>query len=226
MKNNYTEKHIEKFLDLLYAKTSDARLTKSETKTNIIKKVEEASRITNLSVEELLRGLDFKPNDLTIQSLESFIAELRAIFWLRNFKFSNIQPIQASNKGKQADFTATYENKTYAVEVFCLTQANEQKRDSKLGVYINFNVKFICDFIRKENKKSQLDAMSNVDRKILLCVANSRPVVALNTADDFKSLMKQIYESLGWGNSYFAGLATGSQSSDCLDDVIYPSLEY
>ncbi len=224
MKNSYTVEHVENYLDLLYKKTSDERLAKSEIKTSILEKIKEASKITNLGVDELLNGLDFKPNDLTIESLESFIAELRAIFWLRNFKFINILPIQATNKGKQADFIATYKNKTYAVEVFCLTKANEQKKDSKLGVYINFNAKFICDFINKENKKLQLDAMSNVDRKLLLCVANSSPVIALNTADDFKSLIKQIYKSLDWGSPYFIGLLTGFQSADGLDDIIYPSL--
>jgi len=218
------DKLIMRYLDDVYKKTSDNRLIDESVRRDILKRVKDACEITNLSYSDLLQRLDLKPNSLSIEALESFLAELRSIFWLRDFSFMNIEPLQAKKKSVLPDFTARYGDKTCAVEVFCITQSHEQKRDSKFGVYVNFDPqfngsKFGRDFISvANNKKKQLDALV-ADMKILLCVVNSSPMVALNTKNDFDKHAKFLYEKLGWGNGYYVGILAGGDS-----DTIYPKL--
>jgi hypothetical protein len=215
---------IENYLDNIYQKNNDQRLVDPNVCEQITSSLIEASKITYLPIPDLLSALDFKPNDQTIEALESFLAELRSIFWLRNFGFKNIVPIQATIK-PQPDFTADYLGQHYAIEVFCLTETHEQQRDSSLGVYVNFDPefkgsKFGRDFISKaRQKKVQLDS-HNAKNKILLCVLNSQPIIRLNTADEINAHAKFLYDELNWGPNYYVGILTGSVGSD----VIYPIL--
>lgn len=218
------------YLDRLYEVIKDGRLMDELVRSKIIEKINGACEITKINYADLLKGLDFKKNDLTMEYLESFLAELRSIFWLRDFVFTEIVPLQAKKKKIQPDFSAKYGEKIFAVEVFCLTQKHEQKKDQKYNVYINFDPgfngsKFGRDFISQAKKKKvQLDA-HNVDAKILLCVVNSSPMIALNKKNDFDSHVKFLYESLNWGNGYYLGLLTGvCDINGISNDTIYPRL--
>jgi hypothetical protein len=216
------------YLDNLYLKTKDVRLANSKIRSDILEKMNKACKICSLSFSDLLQKLDFKPKDLTIEALEAFLAELRSIFWLRDFGFSDIAPFQAG-KFPQPDFIAKFIDKTCAIEVFCLTEAHEQQKDSELGVYKNFDPqfddsKFGRDFISKANndKKKQLDS-TKADLKILLCVINSTPIVALNTKENFSSHMELLFNKLNWGNTYYLGFLAG-ETNGVLCNTIYPKL--
>src|SRR5665213_770380 len=93
------------YIDDIYAKTKDNRLLEAKSKIHGL--INKAVEITGLDLVALLPRLDFKPSDLTIEALEAFLAELRAIFWLKDFGFTEISPIQASTK-QQPDFSAKY----------------------------------------------------------------------------------------------------------------------
>lgn len=149
----HTESDLQKYLITLFEVTGDGRFIEKSVEQDIFSKIKKACGIINCNTSDLLSGLDFKPNDLRTEALESFLAELRAIFWLRDFGFINIKPVQG-NKQKSPDFIAERNNKSYAIEVFCLTQKFEQKRDEKLNIFVGFNAKFVADFISKEGKKS------------------------------------------------------------------------
>ena len=224
MKENYTKENFLTYLENLYKITNDNRLVNQKTRTDIIELVENGCKITNLPVSDLLLKLDFKPKDLTIEALEAFLAELRSIFWLRNFGFTAIQPLQAKKKLICPDFTAKYKDKTCAIETFCLTQAHGQQKDLLLGVYKNSDPqfegsKFGRDFMSKaENKKKQLDSC-NVKIKVLLCVINSESVSFLNTSQKIQNHAKFLYDQLNWGDDYYAGLITING-----DDAIYPKI--
>ncbi|MDP3769806.1 MAG: hypothetical protein U1A25_02040 [Candidatus Sungbacteria bacterium] len=224
MSKTFTKKDVLMYLDKIYKKTQDQRLNDEKVRSQILSKINEACQITNLSFSNILQRLDFKPNDLTIEALESFLAELRSIFWLQDFGFTNIVPLQAKKNSQQPDFTAKHQDKTCAVEVFCLTQAHEQQRDSALNVYVNFDPqfegsKFGRDFMSKAGqKKTQLD-FSNADIRVLLCVINSSPAVALNAEADMNKHAKFLREKLGWGVGYYIGVLAGE------DSAIYPKLD-
>jgi hypothetical protein len=195
----------------------------------LIQLIKKACVITNLSESDLLHKLDFQPNNLTNEMIEGFLAQLRAIFWLKRFGFSNITPIEPKRNFPQPDFRANYKDKESAIEVFCLTKTHEQQKDQTLNVYVNFNPqfegsKFGRDFISKApSKKIQLDSIS-AEIKVLLCVINSTPIIALNDAQDIKEMAKFLYHKLNWGRNYFIGLLTGWSSFGVLDDTIYPDL--
>lgn len=225
MIKKYTKESVLQYLNDIHIGINDARLIDQKVRMDIVKKIDNACKITNLSVPDLLLKLDFKPKDLTIEALESFLAELRSIYWLQDFAFTDIIPLKASMKNLQSDFTAKYKDKICAVEVFCLTQAHEQQKDSSLNVYKNFNPnsggsKFGRDFISiaTKRKKLQLDSMQ-ADVRLLLCVLNSQPVIRLNSKNDMENCAKFLYEKLLWGQGYYLGILTGLDS-----DVIFPSI--
>ncbi len=219
------ENAVDLYIDNIQAKIGDSRLI--EAKTKIPDLVNKAMEITGLDTPTLLLRLDLKPSDLTIEALEAFLAELRAIFWLRDFGFTEISPIQASTK-QQPDFTAKYKEKTCAIEVFCLTQKHEQQKSTN-GSYVNFDPnfngsKFGRDFISKASeKKTQLEAYTS-DLKVLLCVVNSNPIISLNTKEDLDEHLKLLYTQLGWGYPYYLGLLTGVHANGKPSDTIFPLL--
>ncbi|MCK9360741.1 hypothetical protein M0Q28_00735 [Patescibacteria group bacterium] len=212
------------YLDQLHLKTNDDRLVEPKVRSSILTKIDEACKITSLEYDDLLQRLDFRPKDLTIEALEAFLAELRAIFWLRDFGFIDIMPLKALKKVPRPDFYAKYKDKSSTVEVFCLTETHEQQRDSALKVYVNFNPgfkesKFERDFISKAaSKKVQLDSGQS-ELKIMLCVINSNPIIRLNTKKEMEGYAEYLYKMLNWGKNYHVGLLTGLK-----DDVIFPAL--
>ncbi|MBU1132215.1 hypothetical protein KKC32_03140 [Patescibacteria group bacterium] len=223
METRYTKEAVLIYLENMYKKTNYDKLASPRVRMDIIKLIETGCEITNLSEADLLAGLDFKPNDLKIESLEAFLAELRSIFWLRHFGFTDIQPIKAARKSKMPDFIAKYKENICAIEVFCLTSAHEQQRDSVLCVYKNFDPqfngsKFGRDFMSTApNKLPQLDSI-NAEIKILLCVINSRPIIFLNSVEEIHNHAKSLYEKLNLGNDYYLGILAGESYA------IYPKL--
>ena len=216
------------YLNNIYTKTKDDRLNDHRVKLNIISLLEKASKITKLSIPDLLAKIYFKPNSLNIEDLEAFLAELRAIIWLNNFGFSDINPIKPK-KIPQPDFLANYQSEKSAIEVFCLTQAHQQQKDNSLNVYVNFDPqfddsKFGRDFIsRVEDKKRQLDSV-NADIKLLLCVVNSQPMVNLNDKENWDKNAEFLYKKLNLENNYYVGILTGAVVNGKLSDTIYPKI--
>lgn len=219
---------VENYLDNICKKSNDQRLVDRGVREKIKELLSGASKITNLPISDLLSKLDFKPNDQTFEALESFLAELRSIFWLRDFGFTGIVPLQATTT-PQPDFAAKYSNQDCSVEVFCLTETHEQEKDSSLNVYVNFDPnfngsKFGRDFMSKATaKKEQLDSV-DAKIKILLCVINSNPIIRLNTAQEMQSHAELLHSQLKWGSNYFVGLLTGVEANGIKSDVIYPAL--
>jgi hypothetical protein len=225
----YNKSDIFIYLDNIYAKTNYDSLDNFEVKMNIISLLKKACKITSLSIPDLLDKIYFKPNSLSIEDLEAFIAELRAISWLNNFGFSDIEPIKPK-KIQQPDLLANYKGRESAIEVFCLTQAHQQQKDDTLNVYVNFDPqfdgsKFGRDFFsRAEDKKRQLDFVK-ADIRLLLCVVNSQPMTDLNDKEDWDKHAEFLYKKLNWGNNYYIGILTGAVVNGELTDTIYPKIK-
>jgi hypothetical protein len=155
---------------------------------------------------------------------------LRAIFWLKNFGFSNIIPIEPTRKFSRPDFLANYKGKKSAIEVFCLTKTHEQQKDQTLNVYVNFNPqfegsKFGRDFISKAQEKLlQLDNV-NTDIKILLCVVNSESMICLNDKDNWDKNAEYLFKRLNLESNYYIGILTGAVVNGELTDTIYPKIK-
>lgn len=217
------DKLIRKYLKDTYKKIKDSRLINESIIENIETKITSTSKIVKLSPIDLLKKLDFQENNLTIEKIEAFLAELRAIFWLDNFGFTNITPLRAK-KSKNPDFEAIYESKKAVIEVCCITEKHEQQKDKSLNCYINTDNNFLSKYKNSAScKKSQLDSVKS-DMKVFLCVVNSFPVSRLNVRKDFQRYLEQISTDLNWGNSYYFGVLTGLESNGVSDDTIYPSL--
>ncbi len=220
------DKGLEPYVKEILVRVKDWRFDNSDIPkitADISQQISEACNITQLSLHDLLVGLDFKPEDKTIEALEGFIAELRAIFWLNNFGFSEIQPLPAQKKTSRPDFIMKHGNKNCATEVFCLTGTHEQKKNHVLNVHVNFDPqfegsKFGRDFLSKANKKKlQLDS-GNYDLKILLCTANGI-INVFNKSDDWEKHVKFLHEKLSWGEEYYTGVCTSS------GNFVYPKFK-
>ncbi len=221
---NQIEALIREYLKNTHEKINDSRLIDENIVKNIQSRIIKASKIVGLSLDDLIKNLDFQKNNTTIEKVEAFLAELRAIFWLNNLGFSQIKPLNGNSLHKNPDFEAIYKNKKAVIEVYCLTEKHEQKRDKTLNCYVNSGSNFLAKYkVSASNKKSQLDSIKS-DIKIFLCVINSRPVSRLNTKNDLQNYLKQITTELSWGKSYYFGILTGLESSGILDDTIYPLL--
>lgn len=220
-------KDVENYLDNINRESNNQRLVDPKVRKKTKELLAEASEITNLPISDLLPRLDFKPNDQTIEALESFFAETRSILWLRDFGFKNIVPLQATTN-PYPDFTANFSGQDCAIEVFCLTEEHEQQKDPILNVYVNFDPnfngsKFGRDFMSTAiRKKVQLDS-HNAKIKILLCVINSNPIIRLNTADEINAHAKFLYDQLNWGADYYVGILTDVQVNGQSSNTIYPS---
>ena len=99
-------------------------------------------------------------------------------------------------------------------------------KDHSLNVYKNFDPQFNGsklgrDFASKaKNKKEQLDS-SSADMKILLCVVNSQPMIALNTKEEWDGHARLLCENLSWGSGYYVGILTGVKPNGVSSDTIF-----
>lgn len=217
------------YFDRIYKTTNYDWLVDKEARSRIWNSLQKASKITGLSLSELLARIDFKQNDLRIEALDSFLAELRSIFWLQNLGFSKITPNKAKKKTKYPDFEAQFGGKKCAIEVFCLTEKHGQKPNPVINAYVNFNPqwegsKFGRDFIAIANrKKKQLDSV-DADIKFLLCVVNIEIMTSANRKKDWEKHAEFLYNKLSWGSGYYIGILTGASVNGELTDVIFPKL--
>jgi hypothetical protein len=226
----YNLKDVLIYLNNIIKRKNYDILDNFQSKRRITSLLKKACKITKLSISELLARICFKPNSSNIEDFEAFLAELRAIFWLRNFGFSNIIPIEPRKKFPRPDFLANYKGKKSAIEVFCLTKTHEQQKDQTLNVYVNFNPqfegsKFGRDFISKAQEKLlQLDNV-NTDIKILLCVVNSEPMICLNDKDKWDKNAEYLFKRLNLESNYYIGILTGAVVNGELTDTIYPKIK-
>jgi len=181
-----------------------------------------AEEITGLAFDDILDGIDFKPNDYKKESLEAFLAELRVIFFLNNIDGKEIIPIASNNKDKSPDFSFSINKAKFIAEVFCATAEKSESKDEHVGAYILPYGKFVEYYCYiAEKKKEQLDAITDV-KKFLICVLNDFPYSRLYCRKDYENFLKEIVEKLNWGSDYYFSIVTGLKSNGEDDDIIYP----
>ena len=228
MKDHFNKMNVvKKYLQYHFKNNPSAfNGDRSEIEMDILDRLKRATKITNLTFNDLLEKLDFSPNDKSLEKLESFLSELRAIFWINNFSFKQITPLKARKKRPNPDFQAYYQGKKVIIEVACITKTHEQQKDKKYKVYINWNEKFRQIIIDKANNKiRQLDSF-NSKIKVLLFVINSEPIKSLNNKRDLADIIENVYQQLKWKHPYYLGVCTGMVDLDTgeINDFIYPEL--
>ena len=181
-----------------------------------------ASRILNLSPAQIAKELDLDSNNITGNRMDSFIAELRALFWLDTLGLKNIRPLRATSK-RQGDFVGEYRSIRYAVEVFYSPEDfyrwpdHESRRKDLIRYYID----------RAAEKRSQVDSSienEKCKKGVLVLVLDSNPAKALIGRQGYLDVLKRVYHELSWGPDYHYGIITGMVSGEGLDDVLYPDL--
>ncbi len=220
MIKDFTKEDIKNYLKK-FEKSTDNSI-----QVQILEFFDKASCITKLSFSDLVKSLDFAPNDDKIEKLESFLAELRSIFFLNNFGFSNIEPISAGQT-KQPDFAAYYKNKSSTIEIFSFTEIGSEIPDLPNNTYLLNDRKLISCFVCKAmSKKAQLDAICS-ENKQLICVINDLPYSNLFSRNEYEQFLKEISKILNWGDNYYFGILTGKTDAftDLSDDIIYPNLK-
>lgn len=226
MPRNYTIPDFEQYLKQVIPQLNGTG-SLEEVVSDIIKKCERAMTLLDLSFSELLAGLDYQQNNYQVDRLEALLAELRSIFWLDLFGFSEIELLTKKKKVRNPDFSARYHGRSAAIEVFCLTQTHQQAKDPQLGVWVNFSDKLEKAFSENINnrKKSQLSSYKS-ELKVMLCVVNSEPIKYLNRQEDFISLLKSLHDRHNMQNSYKLGVVTGlvNLATGKTDDCIYPPI--
>ena len=192
MTTEYNLANLNTYLKKVISSVSGIK-NKEKVISRIVSLLDEASQIVDLSLSDLLDGLDFQPNNYQVEKFEAFLAELRSIFWLSHFGFTEIAPLPKKKKSKNPDFKAKINNKNVVVEVFCLTKKHQQKRDSRLGVFINSYEKLEKSFAAniQKVKKGQISSIDS-EVKLLICVVNSDPISRLNTKEDFISILTKV----------------------------------
>jgi hypothetical protein len=213
------------YLDKLHAKHNDdwsKELLEQDFRNSMEGRFNRACASCQFTCNQLLKGLDFKPNDLRKEALESFIAELRTISWLGDLQMQNIKPIPAQQNRSFADFYCEFMGIRYIVETFCSVQSSYRYSDH-MRQSANLEKYFIK---RAQEKKIQLESTANefgCQNKIIVLVLNSYPALALTTKNDYGQLLENICKKLNWGNNYWFGLITGMSSLQGNDDSIYPA---
>jgi len=178
-----------------------------------------ASKITRLESADLLRSTDFKWRDLDPTRIESALAEIRAIFFLDEQGFSDINPLRSRGR-KEADLIAARHKTKYAIEV----------ADSYYYAAKRFSSEQIANWIisryQDEEKYKQLEATSrrsNCQRQVFIAIIDTRRTVALQVHENFLNAAIIAWEGIGMNANLHVCVVTGREALGYgKDDAIYP----
>jgi len=134
-----------------------------------------AAKILDASPEELVQLADWSPNDVDPNRFDAMLAELRAVIFLDDERFSDIW-LLASKGEKKADGTATRGQTRYAVEVACCTTL---KHPPELAPFVAS---------KYDEKKHQLEATAEVEHcrgSVLVLVFVDLSQIALVTREEY-----------------------------------------
>lgn len=180
---------------------------------------QKACKVTCRNLNQLTKDLDFSPNDTAKGRIDSFLAEVRALFYLSEQKFSDIQPLSRKRKGKQCDFIAKMGSRTFAVEVFHWPEWSGEPELDNL-------VHDLCN--RFGNKKSQLDISLNPHKceyGLLICVLDRFAKNIKTSRNRFEDALCKVTHYLKWGNQYRFAIVTGYVTNGIPEDTVYPPFE-
>lgn len=201
-----------RYIDIL---VSDTELTVGA----INRMFEEASRITGLSPDELLRATDFHPNDLDPHRVEAAFAEVRTISFLDSEGFTDIQPLPASG-AREADFLARNNRRLFAIEVAdsVFDAANRNSPDEL--------VQWAFERAMGDNKIQQIEQTMNsrgCSRGAFIFAVDTQGPTVWLTRLDFESVVMDVWRELGPRCDIHVGAFTGRVTlRNIPDDVMFP----
>ncbi len=194
-----------------------------DTLRDVDQRFKRASKILHLPPPKIAKEFHLDPNNVTGNYLDSFFAELRAVFFLQNAGLSDITHLRRTAK-PSADLVAQHGSIRYAVEVFYSSSdnykwPNHKSRRPDL-------IRYLVDTARR--KRIQVDESMKehaCQKGILPLVLDSYPARALLRRSDFAHVLDQVYRELAWGVNYLFGIITGMDSvQEGPDDVLFPAL--
>jgi len=194
-------------------------------KKNILKLLNNVSKITEKPAVSILKGIDFNPSDKSIEKLEAILAELRAVAFLKNNTFQKITLLSSKKKQSYPDMIAERDGQKFVIEVACLTKKHSRKKISKLDVYEFDDNKFVNTLKSiAKRKKEQLDVIES-KKKMLVFIINRSPDLELYNLNEYKNILKNLVSELEWNSKkYYFAVVTGCEINGELCDLIYPAL--
>lgn len=180
-----------------------------------------ATEFTGISPEKLLLRTGFKIKDRNFERIDSAFSEIRAINFLGLSGFDDISIIH-NNAKKYSDIIASRNGKRVCFEVMTITEAAQNKwNHEKLFEFINFRLKEKGKLQQLQNTKIDY----NCDFMNLLVVITNQAGVALNTRNDYMSILMELYKDNNIQELTFS-IVTGRVDyfTGTPDDCIYPEL--
>ncbi len=178
-----------------------------------------AASVTGLDSDEILRRTDFHHRDTAPERIESAFAEVRAINFLHQQEFTQIQPLR-QQRTKCADIIASRDGEPYAVEVVTsIYEARGRFTPERLGMWL-------VERIKSDRKDKQVEASSGSvhgRRKVFLAVVDSADAVALQVHDEFQNAARHVWEKLECDSDTHVCFVTGRVTLGYgSDDAIFP----
>jgi hypothetical protein len=201
-----------RLIDYLYSNPIQCVLNVSNT-------IKNASMITGLTTNELFHRIDFSNRDIDPTRIDAAFAELRAISYLNNEGFGNINPLRAGER-KSVDIVALREKNVYAIEV--TTSSFWIKKDRWREEEL---CKWLVDKLLNQKKIIQIQGTKQelkCNKGVLIAVIDNYDAVALNTRNSYKKIAKEVWNRCGKDEGLHICLVTGRQSFEGLDDINYP----
>jgi len=178
-----------------------------------------ASNVTGLTPDNLLNATGFHPKDLNPQRIDSAFAEIRAISFLANEGFQDIQPLYGRNH-KEADFVARHGAYLFAIEVA------DSVFDATKRVTPDDLVNWAIGRAQNDKKLQQIERTKKSYKcnkgVFLFAVDTESPTIWL-TRPDFLEVVKRVWRELGSGCDLHIGCFTGRVTlGNIPDDVMFP----
>lgn len=176
---------------------------------------------TGLTPDDLLRKTDFNSLDMSPTRLDSAFAEIRAVNYLKEQGFDDINLLKAGKK-KKADILAKFRGIEFAVEVAnSIFSANKRVEPYQLSDWL-------IGRASSDGKTTQLVQTSvetTASRTILVGVVDTFYSVVFNTHNDYCEAAKLAWEKLDGKEGFHVAFVTGKEAVGYgRDDCIFPEL--
>jgi hypothetical protein len=216
--------NLVKYAKRCFEKENHNRLTRAllgdaeEVTNGVALMFKRAAEITGLPPGDLLKRTDFDYRDTASTRIESAFAEIRAINFLCQEGFVDIEPLQAKRKRK-ADIIAKKGQEKYAIEV----------ANSIYEAKGRFTIIELKDWLLKryyddhKNEQLKITALEfECQRRVFVAVVDTKAIVIFRIHKDFCAAAKLAWEEAGRDSGLHICLVTGRSSSYGRDDCIFP----
>jgi hypothetical protein len=217
--------NLVKHAKLCFQKENHNRLTRSlledaeEVTNRVALMFKQATEITGLPPDDLLKRTDFDYRDTASTRIVSAFAEIRAINFLGQEGFVDVEPLQAKGTRK-ADIIAKKGLEKYAIEV--ANSIYEAKGRFTITELKDWLLKRYYD--DRKNEQLKITALEfECQRRVFVAMIDTKLMVIFRVHKDFCEAAKLAWEEAGRDSRLHICLVTGRSGSYGRDDCIFPA---